>query len=259
MSKSTDQQSREQNSVERQAERYDAEAAAHAEHHQDEWTQKYRDMSFRKPFANLDFKGKLVLDAMCASGVETGYLLRQGAKVEGLDISEQNCKFFTQEWDKTCHQSSIHDTGLPDNHFDFVYICGGLHHIIPLMDETITEVHRILKPGGYFLFIEPNADTWVNKLREIWYKRSDRFEDEERALSYKKELKPFLCKGFEEREIYYGGNIAYLVLGQPLSLGISQGVKAALASTVIGIERIANALPFAPKLFFSSVWQKTRA
>ncbi len=101
-------QTSEQQSVEKQAERYDAEAAAHAVQHQDEWTQKYRDISFRKPFANLDFNGKLVLDAMCASGVETGYLLRQGAEVEGLDISEQNCKHFTQEWDKTCHLSSIH-------------------------------------------------------------------------------------------------------------------------------------------------------
>ncbi len=126
------------------------------------------------------------------------------------------------------------------------------------MDETLTEVHRILKPGGHFLFVEPNADTWVNKFREIWYKRSNRFEDEERALSYKNDLQKFLSKGFEEREIYYGGNIAYLVLGQALSLGISQGMKAALASTVIWIERIVSFLPFAPKLFFTCVWQKTK-
>ena len=256
MSKSTDQQSREQNSVERQAERYDAEAAAHAEHHQDEWTQKYRDMSFRKPFANLDFKGKLVLDAMCASGIDTGYFLQKGATVEGLDISEQNCKIFSENWKLPCHQSSIHETGLPDNHFDFVYIGGGLHHIIPFMPETFAEIHRVLKPGGHFLFVEPNADTWINHLRALWYRRSERFQDEERALHYTKEIKAFQSLGFSEVNVHYGGNIAYLMVGQSLSLGISPGAKSVLAGPIMGLEKFINIFPFAPKLFFASTWQK---
>ena len=244
-------------SVEKQAKRYDIEAAAHAIHHHDEWTQKYRDMSFRRPFAELDFKGKTVLDAMCASGVDTGYFLKNGALVEGLDISKHNCSIFTENWDLPCRQASIHETGLADNQFDFVYVGGGLHHIIPLMDEAITEIHRILKPGGFFLFVEPNADTWINHIRTLWYRRSERFEDEERALHYKNEIKPYLSLGFNELSVHYGGNIAYILVGQSLSLGISPKAKAMLAGPVIGLERFINIFPFAPKLFFSSVWQKS--
>ena len=36
-----------------------------------------------------NLKGVYILDAMCASGIETGYLIKQGANVVGLDISEK--------------------------------------------------------------------------------------------------------------------------------------------------------------------------
>ena len=32
------------------------------------------------------------------------------------------------------------------------YICGGLHHVLPLLRETISEIYRILKPGDIFIF-----------------------------------------------------------------------------------------------------------
>ena len=60
--------------------------------------------------------------------------------------------------------------------------------MIPLLNETILEIYRILKPGGLFYFMEPNKDTWVNRFREIWYKIDSKFTDEEEAISYQKTL-----------------------------------------------------------------------
>ena len=108
------------------------------------------------------FKDKLkdiyILDAMCASGIETGYLIELGAEVVGVDISK-NTEEYTKRWGKPCYLNSIHKTSFSDNTFDAIYINGGLHHVLPLLRETISEIYRILKPGGYFYFLEPNKDT----------------------------------------------------------------------------------------------------
>ena len=55
----------------------------------------------------------------------------------------------------TLFLSSIHKVSFSNNTFDAIYICGGLHHVLPLLNETIVEIHRT-KPGGLFYFMEPN-------------------------------------------------------------------------------------------------------
>ena len=36
------------------------------------------------------------------------------------------------------------------------YICGGLHHVLPLLNETIV-IHRILKPVDFFYGIKTHG------------------------------------------------------------------------------------------------------
>jgi ubiquinone/menaquinone biosynthesis C-methylase UbiE len=47
-------------------------------------------------------------------------------------------------------KGDIRRTGFPDNHFDLIFSSSAFEHITGL-DEAMTEMHRILKPGG-FLF-----------------------------------------------------------------------------------------------------------
>ena len=47
----------------------------------------------------------------------------------------------------------------------FIYVVDYI--MCPLLRETISEIYRILKPGGYFYFIEPNKDTWVNQFSKF--------------------------------------------------------------------------------------------
>ena len=128
--------------------------------------------------------------------------------------------------------------------------------MLPLLRETISEIYRILKPGGYFYFIEPNKDTWVNQLRKIWYKMDNKFTEDEEAISYQNTLKPHLSIGFEEKSLNFGGNIAYIIIGQSLVLRIPQHYKKYLAPISFFLERIFSKLPFMPKLFFSAIWKK---
>ena len=167
-----------------QKKRYDGEASQHAEHYNDEYTQMYRDEFIRGPLFKENLKGMYILDAMCASGIETGYLIKKGAKVVGVDISQKNVNEYNKRWGKSCFLNSIHKTDFSNNTFDAIYICGGLHHVLPLLNETILEIHRILKPGGLFYFVEPNKDTWVNKIRKLWYSIDSKFADDEEAISY---------------------------------------------------------------------------
>ncbi len=239
-----------------QKKKYDAQAILHSKHYNDKYTQMYRDEFIRKPLFKNDLKGVYILDAMCASGVETGYLIKKGAEVVGLDISKKNVEEYYKKWGKHCFLNSIHETNFLDNTFDAIYICGGLHHVLPLLNETILEIHRILKPGGFFYFMEPNKDTWVNKLRQIWYKFDNKFAEDEEAISYHNTLKPFLSKGFKEISLNFGGNVAYIIIGQSLALRIPPNYKKYLAPLSFFLERFFLKLPFAPKLFFSAVWKK---
>jgi 2-polyprenyl-3-methyl-5-hydroxy-6-metoxy-1,4-benzoquinol methylase len=83
-----------------QKRRYDAEAILHSEHYNDKYTQMYRDEFIRAPLFKENLKGLYVLDAMCASGIETGYLIKQGADVVGVDISKKNVEEYSKRWGK---------------------------------------------------------------------------------------------------------------------------------------------------------------
>ena len=243
-------------SISKQKKRYDEEASQHSQHYNDKYTQLYRDEFIRVPLFKENLNGLYILDAMCASGIETGYLLTQGADVVGIDISKKNVEEYNKKWSRPCFLSSIHKTSFSNNTFDAIYICGGLHHVLPLLNETIVEIHRILKPGGLFYFMEPNKDTWVNQIRKLWYKIDRKFTSEEEAISYKQTLKPLLDIGFKEKSLNYGGNIAYIIIGQSLTLGIPQKFKKYLAPICFFLERIFSKLPIMPKLFFPAVWKK---
>lgn len=239
-----------------QKKRYDTEATKHAEHYNDKYTQMYRDEFIRSKLFKENLKGICILDAMCASGIETGYLLKRGANVVGIDISKKNVEEYVKRWGNQCFLGSIHKTNFSNNKFDAIYICGGLHHVLPLLNETISEIHRILKPGGLFYFVEPNKDTWVNKIRKLWYSIDSKFTDDEEAISYQKTLKPFLSKGFNEKSLNFGGNFAYIIVAQSLTLRIPKKYKKYLQPTAFFLERIFSKLPFVPKLFFTAVWEK---
>jgi SAM-dependent methyltransferase len=243
-------------SIEYQRERYDAEASEYDTHHGDKESQRYRTEFIRNKLFSFELKNKKVLDAMCASGIETDYLISKGASVTGLDISPNNAALYSKKWQRDCLVTSIHETGLPADSFDCVYIYGGLHHVIPCLEETMREVHRILRPGGYFAFVEPNKDTWLNYLRIIWYRADERFHETEEALSYKNQLRAFLNVGFDEIRQFTGGNISYLVISQSLIIGTPVKLKRWLYPILSWIERVLHPFPLVPHLYLGALWQK---
>jgi SAM-dependent methyltransferase len=158
-----------------QQQRYNAEASDYDRHHGDEWSGRYRKKFYRNRLLGFDLSGKKVLDGMCATGIDTGYMIERGANVIGVDISGTAASIYRQKWSCECVVASMHQTGLSDESLDAIYIAGGFHHALPLLTDIVTECHRILRPSGHLCFMEPNRDTWLGASRRRWYLRDDRF------------------------------------------------------------------------------------
>jgi SAM-dependent methyltransferase len=72
------------------------------------------------------------------------------------------------------------DTGLPSACCDGVMMLKSLHHVpLPLLDDAIDEVARILKPGGWFYVSEPVYAGAFNEVVKVFHD-----EGEVRAAAY---------------------------------------------------------------------------
>lgn len=222
-----------------QKEHYDSLAVDYAKHYGDKWSQKYRKKFFNDPmFEGIDLSGKSVIDALCGSGETTFYLLKKGAIVTGVDISENEIKQFRKLYpESTGISASILSTGLESNTYDCAVIVGGLHHLHPNIYSAVNEIHRILKPGGYFCFTEPHKGSFSDKFRKFWYKHDKLFAENEAAVDIEGLKKEFSFK-FQFLKESYKGNIAYLLVLNSLIFRIPLGIKRIYSGFLIFLESI---------------------
>lgn len=90
-----------------------------------------------------------------------------------------------------------HNLDFKDETFDLVFGSGILHHLN--LEESITEIKRVLKPGGKILFKEPLRDNPISILVRLLTPKA-RTPDE--FPLGRKELK-FLEKNFTNQNSYY--------------------------------------------------------
>lgn len=216
---------------------YDDIAFQYQQHYDCPQSQKYRKRFIYDPmFDGSDLSGKRVLEAMCGSGQTTDYLLSKGCHVTGLDISSSMIDLFKRRW-PNCDSiyRSFFNNGIEDASFDCVVIIGGLHHLQPRVDDAINEVHRILKPGGHFYFVEPNSGSAPNVIRKLWMKADPLFEINEKAIDIKYLQKRYISQ-FEFTKTLYGGGIAYLLVLNSMVLRIPISMKRLVSPLVMAIE-----------------------
>jgi SAM-dependent methyltransferase len=194
-----------------QRKHYNQIAHEYEAHYGDLSSREYRRRFIYEPmFAGIDVGKMKVLDAMCGSGHTTEYLLSQGARVTGLDISEEEINRFRTRWpDARGLCRSLLDSTLDSNSFDCVTVVGGLHHVHPHVNTAIREIHRVLKPGGYFCFMEPHSGSIPDVARRVWYKFDRLFSDNEAAIDVR-DLRKAFANDFVFNRTTYQGNIAFL-------------------------------------------------
>jgi SAM-dependent methyltransferase len=241
-----------------QRDHYDTIAAEYEIHYSDKWSSEYRRRFIYEPmFDGLDLRGTNVLDAMCGSGQTTAFLLKRNASVTGLDISGEVLATFRRQFpDSKAEQRSLLSSGFADNSFDFVAIVGGLHHIHPDLKAAVNEIHRVLKPGGYFCFMEPHSGSLPDVIRKVWYRHDRFFSDNEAAIDLARMENDFGEK-FAVKKTRYLGNVAFLLVLNSLIFRVPPTLKRFYSPLLFPLESVLMKLQTKlTSCFAVAQWQK---
>ena len=121
-----------------------------------EWGQKPSPLAFK--VAEHVLREGTVMDVACGYGRDTIYLARAGYRAYGMDLSGLAIKR-AMDWAKReelhidFKQGELIDCDYKQDFFDAVIMFNTLHLLWgPKRVEVVSEIHRILKPGGVGLF-----------------------------------------------------------------------------------------------------------
>lgn len=108
-----------------------------------------------------DVAGLDLLDYGCGMGEESIYFARLGARVTGIDISDVGVATLRRraahhKLDVRAYEMRCDPTSFASASFDRLHGMGILHHVG--IDAALAEVHRLLRPGGIGVFLEPLGD-----------------------------------------------------------------------------------------------------
>jgi SAM-dependent methyltransferase len=237
---------------------YDQISAEYDMHYSDAYSLEYRRRFIYGPmFEGLALSGMNVLDAMCGSGQTTEYLLSRQARVTGLDISNEVMDSFSARWsDCRAVRRSLLASELSDQSFDCIVIVGGLHHIQPNVSKAVKEIHRLLRPGGYFCFMEPHTGSLPDLIRRFWYKHDHFFSDNEASIDFR-ELESAFGSHFTFKKVKYLGNLAFLLVFNSLIFRIPLAAKRFYSPFLMWLEPLLNKLQGkASSCFVVGQWQK---
>ena len=121
-------------------------------------------------------KGKKALDVCCGTADWTIALSKavgENGEVYGLDFSENMLKIGKQkvENEKLTNVKLIHgnamDLPFPEDSFDYVTIGFGLRNV-PDPKQVLSEMLRVLKPGGMIACLETSQPTMIG-FRQLYY------------------------------------------------------------------------------------------
>lgn len=120
-----------------------------------------------------NLRGKTVLDFGCGEGDDALLLASLGARVTAIDISPKAIEFACTRAklsgvadliEFVCAPIEVAD--LPAAHFDVIWGDNILHHVLPVLDETLAALMRAAKPGAQVVFTEPvNLNKTLRRLR----------------------------------------------------------------------------------------------
>jgi ubiquinone/menaquinone biosynthesis C-methylase UbiE len=98
-----------------------------------------------------------VLEIGCGTGYFTKEIVKTDALVTAIDISPELLNIAKQEITETNVSfllDNAYDLSFEDNSFDSIVGSSVLHHLE--IEKAISEMFRVLKPGGSMFFTEPN-------------------------------------------------------------------------------------------------------
>lgn len=111
-----------------------------------------------RDFSGSDFRSFSILDVGCSTGIMGNYFSGYFGEVVGIDIDESAVQYAKENFAKDNIKFNIGDAmdiRYPKNSFDVV-VCAHVYEHVPDADRLMTEIHRVLKPGGVCYFSAGN-------------------------------------------------------------------------------------------------------
>jgi ubiquinone/menaquinone biosynthesis C-methylase UbiE len=110
-------------------------------------------------------RGKKVLEVGVGAGTDFINWVRSGADATGVDLTERGValtreRIALEGLSADVIQADAEDLPFPNDTFDIVYSYGVLHHS-PHTIRAISEVYRVLRPGGTALVMIYHLHSWV--------------------------------------------------------------------------------------------------
>lgn len=111
----------------------------------------------RKLGAHQWSKDAQIVELFCGRGSGLHALHRLGfTRIEGVDLSPKLLAEYRGPGNIEC--CDCRQLPFPDASRDIAIVQGGLHHLPTLpqdLELTLAQVHRVLRPGGRFVVVEP--------------------------------------------------------------------------------------------------------
>lgn len=117
------------------------------------------------------YRGKKLLEIGCGAGVDLVRFARAGAIVTGVDLSRTSNDLARQNIAQNDLQADLRimdgeELQFADESFDVVYAHGVLQYTADA-NRMISEIHRVLKPGGKAVLMVYNRNSWLNFMSKV--------------------------------------------------------------------------------------------
>ena len=117
------------------------------------------------------YNGKRLLDVGCGLGNDLSRFARGGAQVTGVDVAPNAIELARSNFmQRGLNGDFLVMNGealqFQDNSFDVVY-CHTVLHFTPNPARMISEIHRVLRPGGMAILMTVNRKSWLFRLQRL--------------------------------------------------------------------------------------------
>jgi ubiquinone/menaquinone biosynthesis C-methylase UbiE len=133
---------------------------------------RYDKLNYLPRLVNFaSFKGKNLLEVGCGAGIDLVRFARVGANVTGIDLSKTALDLARKNLEQNGLSANLQIMDgecmvFGDNTFDVVYAHGVLQYTADTT-KMVSEIHRVLKPGGQAIMMVYNRISWLNLMRKV--------------------------------------------------------------------------------------------
>lgn len=133
---------------------------------------RYDKLNYLPRLVDFDsYRGKTLLEIGCGAGVDLVRFARAGAVVTGVDLSRTAIDLARQNIAQNGLDASLQIMNgealqFADDSFDVVYAHGVLQYTADT-GKMVSEIHRVLRPGGEAILMVYNRISWLNLMRTV--------------------------------------------------------------------------------------------